>query len=80
MSNKVVLMEDVIAVIPNKYEAVRVMAREARRINSIIIRSETEVQEKPTMMALERVLEGKVKYHYGDREDKKNLFSDDDEE
>ena len=62
---EVVLIEDLIAVIPNKYEAVRVIAKEARRINALLIRGATgELEEKPTMMALKRVLENKVKYEF----------------
>ncbi|UCH84471.1 MAG: DNA-directed RNA polymerase subunit omega [Candidatus Latescibacterota bacterium] len=61
----VVLIEKLTTVIPNKYEAVRVIAKEARRINSLLIRSaQGEIEEKPTMMALKRLLEDKVKYQF----------------
>ena len=59
----VVLIDRLTGVIPNKYEAVRVVAKEARRINSLLIRgAQGETEEKPTMMALHRVLDNKIKY------------------
>lgn len=61
---KIVLIEDLTRVIPNKYEAIRVVAKEARRINALLIRGAGEVDEKPTMMALRRVLESRVKYDF----------------
>ena len=73
MSN-VVLIEKITAVIANKYEAIRVIAREARRINALLIRGEGEIEEKPTMMALQRVLDNKVKFGYVELDKKKDLF------
>ncbi len=70
----VVLIEKITAVIENKYEAIRVIAREARRINALLIRGEGEIEEKPTMMALQRVLDNKVKYEYVELDKKKDLF------
>ena len=35
---RLVVIERIIEKIPNRYEAVRVMAREARRLNSLVIR------------------------------------------
>ena len=62
---EVVLIEKMTSVIPNKYEAVRVIAKEARRINALLIRSaQGEIEEKPTMMALRRLLEDRVKYQF----------------
>jgi DNA-directed RNA polymerase omega subunit len=61
----VVLIEKLTSVIPNKYEAVRVVAKEARRINALLIRSDQgEIEEKPTMMALQRVLDDRIKYQF----------------
>ena len=61
----VVLIEKLTEVISNKYEAVRVIAKEARRINSLLIRgAQGEIDEKPTMMALKRVLDARVKFDY----------------
>ena len=63
---EVVLIEKLIGVIPNKYEAVRVIAKEARRINALLIRGASEIDQKPTMLALERLLEGKVKHDFAE--------------
>ncbi len=65
----VVLIEKLTGIISNKYEAVRVIAKEARRINALLIRgAQGELEEKPTMMALRRVLDGRVKFGYAEPE------------
>ena len=77
----VVLIERLIDVIPNKYEAVRVIAKEARRINSLLIRgAQGELDEKPTMMALKRVLENRVKYDYAEPDRAQPEFEDEETE
>ena len=68
----VVLIERLTSVITNKYEAVRVIAKEARRINSLLIRSGGEIDEKPTIVAIHRVLDEKVKFDYADPEEFKS--------
>ncbi len=60
----VVLIEKITAIVPNKYEAIRVVAKEARRINSLLIHGAGEVEEKPTMMAIRRLLDNKIKFDY----------------
>lgn len=50
--------------IANRYEAIRVMAKEARRINTVIRLSGEEIEEKPTSIAMKRLVEGKVKFEY----------------
>ena len=73
----VVLIPKLTEVISNKYEAVRVVAKEARRINSVLLRDAVgEVEEKPTMMALKRVLDRKVKYEFSDEVQDKEVFED----
>ena len=72
----VVLIEKLTNVITNKYEAVRVIAKEARRINSLLIRSGGEIDEKPTVIALQRVLDEKVKFEYADPEEFKSGLED----
>jgi DNA-directed RNA polymerase subunit K/omega len=75
----VVLIDKLTGVIPNKYEAVRVVAKEARRINALLIRgAQGETEEKPTMMALHRVLDNKIKYKFAD-DDAKAAFEDEEE-
>jgi DNA-directed RNA polymerase omega subunit len=61
-------MEDITKIIDNRYEAIRVLAREARRINTIIRMADEEVEEKPTTLAMNRLIEGKVKYSYEEPE------------
>lgn len=73
----VVLIEKLTEVISNKYEAVRVIAKEARRINSLLIRgAQVEVEEKPTIMALRRVLDRRVKYDYVEPENMQPTFKE----
>jgi DNA-directed RNA polymerase omega subunit len=61
-------LERILEVIPNRYEAVRIMAKEARRINTLIHLSGEEIEEKPTSIAMKRLVDGKVKYDYGEQE------------
>lgn len=75
---KVVLIDRMTGVIPNKYEAVRVVAKEARRINALLVHgAQGEVDEKPTMMALSRLLENRIKYKYGEGLDDNEPFEED---
>lgn len=55
-------------VIENRYEAIRVMAKEARRVNTLIRLSQEEVEDKPTTIAMNRVIDGKVKFEYEEPE------------
>jgi DNA-directed RNA polymerase subunit K/omega len=64
-------LERITEVIPNRYEAVRVMAKEARRINTLIRLSGEEIEEKPTSIAMKRLIDGKVKYTYAEPEGEK---------
>lgn len=75
---KLVLIEKITEHIPNRYEAVRVMAKEARRLNSLIIRgAQADADFKPTSAAVRRVIDNKIKYEYIEREEVSDeLFSD----
>jgi len=57
-------MEKILERIDNRYEAIRVIAKEARRINTLIRLSGEEFEEKPTTIAVRRTIDGKVKYKY----------------
>jgi DNA-directed RNA polymerase subunit K/omega len=57
-------MEKILETIDNRYEAIRVIAKEARRINTLIRLSGEEFEEKPTTIAVKRTIDGKVKYTY----------------
>jgi len=61
-------MEKILERIDNRYEAIRVIAKEARRINTLIRLSGEEFDEKPTTIAVRRTIDGKVKYTYGQEE------------
>ena len=62
-------MEKILSEISNRYEAVRVMAKEARRVNTIIRLSGEEIEDKPTSIAMRRLVEGKVKFKYEKQEE-----------
>ena len=62
---KLVVIEKITKIIPNRYEAVRVMAKEARRINSLIIRgAPADSDYKPTTAAMERLCDNRVTFKY----------------
>ncbi len=62
-------MEKILKTIDNRYEAIRVIAKEARRINTIIRLSGEEFDEKPTTIAINRMIDGKVKFKYEEQEE-----------
>ena len=67
--HKMIIIEKITKRIPNRYEAVRVIAKEARRINSLIVRgAEAEWDFKPTSAAVERVINGRVEFSYVEEE------------
>ena len=75
---KLVIIEKVTKKISNRYEAVRVIAKEARRLNSIIMRgAQADPDFKPTSAAVDRVLNDKVKFDYVDAEETRELFDED---
>ncbi len=77
----VVLIDKLTKVIPNKYEAVRVMAKEARRINALLMRgAQADVNKKPTSIAMKRVLDGKVKYDYTEQDERREFGTEDEDE
>lgn len=66
---KLVIIEKIMGTAVNRYEAVRVMAREARRLNSLVIRgAEPEPDFKPTSTAVKRMINGKIHWHYVEEE------------
>jgi DNA-directed RNA polymerase subunit K/omega len=76
----IVLIDRMTGVIPNKYEAVRVIAKEARRINNLLIQgAQSDSDEKPTMIALHRLLDKKIKFKYVVEEPKTGVFEDEEE-
>jgi DNA-directed RNA polymerase omega subunit len=64
-----VLVEEMTRHIPNKYEAVRAIAKEARNINSMyLMHNLKEEVEKPTTFAIKRALQGKLSFAYEEEE------------
>ena len=79
-TEKMVLIEKITKQIANRYEAVRVMAKEARRLNALIIRGATADPDfKPTSAAVERVIDDKIRYEYMKEEKKTAEFEDEEE-
>lgn len=77
----VVLIDKLTKVVENKYEAVRVMAKEARRINDLLIRgAQGEISVKPTSIAMKRLMENRIKFQYVEETDKDFRIDDDEEE
>lgn len=54
--------------LPNRYELAIIAAREARRANDILRRSNEEAETKVTLTAIEKVSKGRVKYTYESEE------------
>ncbi len=61
---KALSVDDIYDCFPNKYEAIIVMAREARRLNELGRTLPPEEREKAGATALERVLRGEVQFSY----------------
>ncbi len=55
-------VEDIWKVVKNKYEAVMVAAKEAKRVNIDEADALAKVGEKPIMRALKRLVKKKIKY------------------
>jgi DNA-directed RNA polymerase subunit K/omega len=53
---------------PNKYEIAIIAAKEARRINDVIRHSGEDIKGKVTLVAIDRVAKGKVKFAYEEQE------------
>ena len=48
----------------NKYEMVLISAREARRVNDVARMVSRELKIRPTTLAWDRLLSGKIQYTY----------------
>ena len=60
MKNNTKLISEVLEKIPNKYMAVTVAAKRARKINEKLAASTRTSAKKPTTMALEEISDGLV--------------------
>ena len=61
-----VTADEIWRVVKNKYEGVIVASKEARRLNIEAQDILAQIGEKPTILAIIRFLQGKVKYFYED--------------
>lgn len=59
---KLVVPEDLIRVVPNKYEAVVIISLEARRLLREKREKKIELEDKPINISIKNFLEGKVKW------------------
>lgn len=77
-NDRLVVIERIMKKLDNRYEAVRVMARESRRLNSLVIRgAEAEDGFKPTTAAMKRLLEGRIQFEYVEKtEEPGELFAE----
>ncbi|RKZ26661.1 DNA-directed RNA polymerase subunit omega [bacterium] len=57
-------VEKIWEVIENKYEAIMVAAKEARRLNQVDRERYKNSRTKPTLDALRKLVEKKIKYIY----------------
>jgi DNA-directed RNA polymerase subunit K/omega len=75
---KLVVIERVVKKIPNRYEAVRVMSCEARRLNALVVRGAEPVEGfKATTAAMQRLFDDKIQYDFVERTaDPDELFSE----
>lgn len=56
-------VKDILAHIPNKFEAVRVIALECRRMNDRLRAAEIVDEGKITSKSIDRLIDGKVDYY-----------------
>lgn len=61
-------MDELLKVVDNRYEAVIVASREARRLNNLQRLSGSDQKTKVTVSALSRLLKGDIKWEYGPAE------------
>ena len=67
---KLVVIQKITDRIENRYEAVRVMAKEARRLNALVIRgAEVDADFKPTTVGMDRLIEGRIEYRFAEEVD-----------
>ena len=64
-------MDNLLKVVKNRYEAVIVASREARRLNNLQRLSGSDQKSKVTVSALQRLVKGEIKWEYGTVEDLK---------
>ncbi len=57
-------VDDLWTVMPNKYKAIVIASKEARKIAREAREKGEKLKLKPTIMALERLIKGEIKWRY----------------
>jgi DNA-directed RNA polymerase subunit K/omega len=65
------IVDNLLKAVKNRYEAVIIASREARRLNSLQRLSGADQKTKVTTTALDRLVKGNIKWEYGTIEDLK---------
>jgi len=55
-------LHDIVAVVDNKYKAIVLVAKEARRLNLLLKEKADALSEKPTVVAIRKLLKGDIRY------------------
>ncbi len=61
-------VEDLWEIVPNKYEAIVVISKEARRIARMAREKGEKLEMRPTLLAIKNFLDRKIKYRKVKRE------------
>ena len=52
----------IVSVVDNKYKAIVLVAKEARRLNLLLKEKPDALSEKPTVVAIRKLLKGEIQY------------------
>ena len=55
-------LHKIVSVVDNKYKAIVLVAKEARRLNVLLKENADALSEKPTVVAIRKLLKGKIQY------------------
>jgi len=54
--------EKIASIVDNKYKAIVIVAKEARRLNKVLKENPEAIKEKPVIYAIKELLQGRLKY------------------
>jgi DNA-directed RNA polymerase omega subunit len=60
-------LHKIVSVVDNKYKAIVLVAKEARRLNALLKEKPDALSEKPTVVAIRKLLNGEI--HYKEEEE-----------
>ena len=55
-------LHKIVSVVDNKYKAIVLVAKEARRLNVLLKDKADALSEKPTVVAIRKLLKGEIQY------------------